>query len=285
MSSRSKRNRAIQDEDDYEDDYAEASTSNAQRDPKRSHQDDSLYTQLDSQLTAEQTSQEFERKVNDTVRYALACEHRKQIIRKDDIAKKVLTTHSRSFPMIFDKTQKKLRHLFGMELTELASKDKSTAAKRATAKNTATKSYVLRNILPEEHNDPSIIHHADEEYESAGILYVILALIFVNERHMNDETLYSHLNRLRVPEESEAFGDRAKLLDGFVRHGYLRRQKLASELTQSDQPAFEYSWGPRAKAEIPEQNMAGLISSVYGVEGGELDKLQDSIYKAAALDT
>lgn len=32
--------------------------------------------------------------------------------------------------MIFDKTQKKLRHLFGMELTELASKDKSTAAKR-----------------------------------------------------------------------------------------------------------------------------------------------------------
>lgn len=34
------------------------------------------------------TRQDLERKVNDTVRYALACEHRKQVIRKDDITRK-----------------------------------------------------------------------------------------------------------------------------------------------------------------------------------------------------
>jgi hypothetical protein len=76
------------------------------------------------------------------------------------------------------------------------------------------------------------------------------------------EILYSHLNRLRIPEESEAFGDRGRMLDGFVKHGYLHRQKLVMEAAQNDQPVFEYSWGPRAKAEIPEHNMVGLISSV-----------------------
>jgi hypothetical protein len=40
----------------------------------------------------------------------------------------VLGSNSRAFPVIFEKTQKKLRHLFGMELCELASKEKPTAA-------------------------------------------------------------------------------------------------------------------------------------------------------------
>lgn len=51
-------------------------------------------------------------------------------------------------------------------------------------------------------------------------------------------------------------------MDAFVKHGYLHRQKLVMEAAQNDQPIFEYSWGPRAKAEIPEHNMVGLISSV-----------------------
>lgn len=72
----------------------------------------------------------------------------------------------------------------------------------------------------------------------------------------------SHLNRLRIPEDSETFGDRARMLDGFVKQGYLQRQKLNPDVAQGDQPVFQYSWGPRAKAEIPEQNMVGLISSV-----------------------
>lgn len=40
----------------------------------------------------------------------------------------VLGSSSRAFPVVFEKTQKKLRHLFGMELTELAMKEKPTAA-------------------------------------------------------------------------------------------------------------------------------------------------------------
>ncbi|KAI9282832.1 MAGE family-domain-containing protein [Umbelopsis sp. AD052] len=264
QSSRARRQRNLRDEDDEDDDYTQPSTSGTQREPKRIRQEDSSYNELDSQLTAEQTSQDLERKVNDTVRYALACEHRKQVIRKDDITRKVLTDRSRSFPAIFDKTQAKLRHIFGMELTELVTKEKSNPTKRAAAngKVQLSKTYVLRNILPEEQNDPQIIHHTDDEYQSTGLLYVILSLIFVNEQSMNDELLMSHLNRLRIPEESETFGDRARMLDGFVKQGYLQRQKLNADVAQGDQPVFQYSWGPRAKAEVPEQNMVGLISSV-----------------------
>jgi MAGE family len=56
----------------------------------------------------------------------------------------------------------------------------------ANGKVILSKTYVLRNILPEEQNDPQIIHHTDEEYQSTGLLYIILSLIFVNEQSMND---------------------------------------------------------------------------------------------------
>ncbi|KAM3582946.1 hypothetical protein VKS41_004702 [Umbelopsis sp. WA50703] len=176
-----------------------------------------------------------------------------------------------------------------MELCELASKEKPTAAgakkpQKAEGKTAVSKAYILRNILPEDQNDPDIIHHTDEEHESTGLLYIILALLFVNEQTMDDETLTAHLDRLRVPNESESFGDRSKILDGFVRQGYLARQKLTLESNQSDRAVFQYSWGLRSKAEVPEENMVGFISSVYNVQGNELDKLQDSIYKAAAID-
>ncbi|KAG2179843.1 hypothetical protein INT43_003629 [Umbelopsis isabellina] len=268
MSTRTRRRQIQASERELdEEDYAESSTSTSQREAKRSRLPESTYDEIDSQMTLEQSSQDLERKVNDTVRYALACEHRKQIIRRDDIAKKVLGSSSRAFPVIFEKTQKKLRHLFGMELTELASKEKPTAAgakktQKAEHKAATSKAYILRNILPEEQNDPDIIHHTDEEHESTGLLYIILALLFVNEQTMDDETLTAHLDRLRVPNESESFGDRPKVLDGYVRQGYLARQKLALESNQSDRAVFQYSWGPRSKAEIPEQNMVGFISSV-----------------------
>jgi hypothetical protein len=65
---------------------------------------------------------------------------------------------------------------------------------KATTKDVkavSTKTFVLRNILPEEQNDPLIIHHRDGEYESTGLLYVILALIFVNEQRMKDGKSFS----------------------------------------------------------------------------------------------
>lgn len=59
-------------------------------------------------------------------------------------------------------------------------------AQKADNKAATSKAYILRNILPEEQNDPDIIHHTDEEHESTGLLYIILALLFVNEQTMDD---------------------------------------------------------------------------------------------------
>jgi MAGE family len=87
------------------------------------------------------------------------------------------------------------------------------------------------------------------------------------------ETLTAHLDRLRVPNESESFGDRSKILDGFVRQGYLARQKLTLESNQSDRAVFQYSWGLRSKAEVPEENMVGFISSVSSRKSEELVQL------------
>jgi hypothetical protein len=59
-------------------------------------------------------------------------------------------------------------------------------AQKAEGKTAVSKAYILRNILPEDQNDPDIIHHTDEEHESTGLLYIILALLFVNEQTMDD---------------------------------------------------------------------------------------------------
>lgn len=60
------------------------------------------------------------------------------------------------------------------------------------AKPVTTRSYILRSILDNKYNEPELIKRKDEDYESMGILYVILALIFTNERAMHDGKMAVH---------------------------------------------------------------------------------------------
>lgn len=54
------------------------------------------------------------------------------------------------------------------------------------AKPVTTRNYILRSILDNKYNEPELIKRTKEDYELMGILYVILALIFTNERAMHD---------------------------------------------------------------------------------------------------
>lgn len=67
-----------------------------------------------------------EQLVKKLVRYALACEYARLPIKRDGIREKVLGNNGRSFKRVFDGAQHHLRHVFGMELSELPSREKRT---------------------------------------------------------------------------------------------------------------------------------------------------------------
>ncbi|KAI7876012.1 MAGE-domain-containing protein [Lichtheimia hyalospora FSU 10163] len=223
------------------------------------------------------------RKVKDTVRYALACEYRRQPIRRDDINKKVLQERTREFKHVHAGAQRKLKHLFGMEMVEMGQREKPSIkekTKSENAKPATTRNYILRSILDNKYNEPELIKRKDEDYESMGILYVILALILTNERAMHDVNLKEHLDRLNVHEDSPKFGDREKLLDGFVKQGYLHRAKVGDEARGNSDNVWEYYWGPRARAEIYDSNIVEFITSFFGDDGVNIEELQGNIYKS-----
>lgn len=154
------------------------------------------------------------RQIKDLVRFALACEYKGAFIRRDDINKKGTTaktteqssTHvrtlsyslicistvlqqSRGFNLIHAEAQKKLRHLFGMEMVELSAREKPKpggAVGKSEKPTTSARAYVLRNLMDSHYTLPELIKRPDEEYEKMGLCYVILALIFSKELAMND---------------------------------------------------------------------------------------------------
>ncbi|KAI8146057.1 MAGE family-domain-containing protein [Fennellomyces sp. T-0311] len=261
-----KRTRRIR--DDSDDDYrAGSSSQRIKTDPTTTNWD----------------ADAFQRKVNDTVRYALACEYKRTPIRRDEVNKKILQERSRDFNRVQQAANRKLQHLFGLEMVDLLPKEKPSLDKnKSTTKPTSTiKSYILCNTLSNEVRTPELIHRSDEEYHNTGLLYVILSLIFTNEQIMSEMDLTEHLDRLGVTDESRAFGDREKVLDSFVKQNYLTRDKVAGD--QQNETTREYYWGPRARAEITDEDIIGFITSVYGSDTNE-ESMKDNILKAAGFD-
>ncbi|KAI7862084.1 MAGE homology domain-containing protein, partial [Spinellus fusiger] len=233
---------------------------------------------------------ELSRKVKDTVRYCLACEYKGTPIRREDITKKILQEHGKEYKRVQSMANTKLRELFGMEMVELPVRDKGPSTHRKEKAVVVSRGYVLRNLLPEAYNAPDLIHISDKEYATTGLVYVVLALIFVSEQTLSNGELLElaeHLDRLCVREETHAFGDRDKLIEGYVKQGYLARHKIGnagpSDTDTAADLQYEYTWGPRAKVEIPEENMVNFIASLYELQETGLEELTNYIYKAAGF--
>jgi len=95
-----------------------------------------------------------------------------------------------------------------------------------------------------------------------GLLTVILSLIHVNGRVLSDE----------------------KLLSTFVKQGYLDKQKTnrIDQSQNSEKDPLEYRWGPRAKIEMPENNLIKFIRALFGHDTPpDLDK---QIERSSGID-
>ncbi|KAJ1915202.1 hypothetical protein IWQ60_008521 [Tieghemiomyces parasiticus] len=208
-------------------------------------------THSTSGTTTPALSEAQDRKVNDLVRLALFSEYRKYPIKREDINRRILVDQTRTFPVIFTEAQKRLRHVFGLEMVELPARDKpgatqGNAVTRRAAQSkdkapTAKTGFILRNLLamriPKPHPDlaeaeTGAVLHWGNENRMMGIVATILSLIFLNQMAIPGERLEYYLQRLDLQVSS---ADRAEekypfaaVLAPLVKQGYLERISLGA---------------------------------------------------------
>ncbi|EIE90824.1 hypothetical protein RO3G_15535 [Rhizopus delemar RA 99-880] len=173
-------------------------------------------------------------------------------IRRDNINKLISPDNKRIFNLLLQRANQRLRNVFGFELQEATLKDKSgvqqqdlqaqtqsTQAESSTQAQTQKQTtagnvsgvYFLRNVMKEHYILPEIVKRPKEEYVQTGVLYVILALLFVNEYEMDS-----------------------------LKYQYLKKTKLDDQ--EGEEIEYRFQWGARAYAELPCQNMVEFISNV-----------------------
>ncbi|EKM51401.1 uncharacterized protein PHACADRAFT_152114 [Phanerochaete carnosa HHB-10118-sp] len=143
---------------------------------------------------------------------------------------------------------------------------------------------------------------------TVGLLYVILSLILVHGRNLPDNDLKAYLRRLRLNQNTPIptnarLPHAAPTLEAFlwqcVRQGYLDLQRLgdakggpkkrgrAPAATQvgnggDEAVVYEWRWGPRAQAEVGEQDVARFVADFmverarHEAAGGDTDEDEDA---------
>ena len=190
--------------------------------------------------------QDRDRLANDIVRYMLASDYRKHLIKQVDIKKNALKDYSRSFNSLMKMAIEKLRGVFGIEVME------TDWGKQ--------KAYILVNICDNKY-DAAHQTWPPEDHANMGLIMVLLGVIFMKGNVLTEEDLNDLLNRLGISFDhpDETFGDvRLLIFTDFVRKGYL----VVEREHGSDPPSHLFRWGPRAKVETSKKHAMDFICQV-----------------------
>jgi len=160
------------------------------------------------------------------------------------------------------------------------------AAQRTEKQATTTKTWILTTTLPAKyHNDPAILSPPLVPTSSAESTYVALytfihTLLALSAGGSIAETkLTRYLHRMNL-STSTPLGSTEKLLQRLVKDGYIIRHKDNS----GGEEVVEYMIGPRAKMEIGDEGVRGLVRGVYGKVDAEAEELEKAIDKSLAID-
>ncbi|KAK4649573.1 uncharacterized protein QC761_120190 [Podospora bellae-mahoneyi] len=243
-------------------------------------------------------NEELSQLIKGLVRYAIACDFSRTPIRRDAIREKVLGTNGRQFKTAFAGAQKQLRAVFGMEMVELPARDKNLmtteqkrkAAKSQSQKEATSNAYILTNILPEELRTPALtrpskVVSAEGEAAYTALYTTIISLITISGGELSDTRLRRHLARLNAAEYMPSMNpnDPANptektdvVLQRMIKHGYLVR--MVDNRGNGDDDSTTWHVGPRGKAEVPKESIAGFVRTIYGGSDPELEsKIQISL--------
>ncbi|KIW24224.1 uncharacterized protein PV07_09952 [Cladophialophora immunda] len=211
------------------------------------------------------------------VRLALATEYSRTPLRRSDISQKIFkdanTSGGRtSFKAVFEGAQRVLKDVFGMQLTELPSKEKTTLKDRRTqatqtksSSNNSTKSWILVSTLPPELKQnpliaqPTRAPNVDVESSYTALYTFILSLIYLNNNAITDQKLERYLKRVNA-DTYTPLGNKEKLLQRMMKEGYIEKRRD----TSSGEEIIEWTPGPRGKIEVGVEGVTGLVRTVYG---------------------
>lgn len=121
---------------------------------------------------------------------------------------------------------------------------------------------------------------ANAESTYVALYTFIHALLSLSPGGSLQETkLARYLHRMNL-SNSTPLGSTDKLLQRMVKDGYIVRYKDSS----GGEEVVEYMAGPRAKMEIAEEGIRGLVRGVYGKVDAEAEELEKAIDKSLAID-
>ncbi|OHX00682.1 MAGE family protein, partial [Colletotrichum incanum] len=209
------------------------------------------------------------------VRYALACEFSRTPIRRDGIKERVLGDQGRAFRKVFDLAQQQLRTVWGMELQELAVREKFTMAEKRQGKSkaelgTSSGVFVLSTTLPARYRAPTIIAPSkapsiEAEASYMGFYTMIVTIILASGGELSEQKLRRHLNRVNA--EANVASERTEdVLKRMQAQGYVVRKVQKNAAMQAQDGSEDITWlvGPRGLEEVGIDGAAGLVRAVYG---------------------
>ncbi|KAK6224960.1 MAGE family protein [Colletotrichum tabaci] len=217
------------------------------------------------------------------VRYALACEFSRTPIRRDGIKERVLGDQGRAFRKVFEMAQLQLRTVWGMELQELAVREKFTMAEKRQGKFggdfEASGVFVLSTTLPATYRTPAIIAPSkapsiETEASYIGFYTMIITIILASGGELSEQKLRRHLNRLNA-EANVASEKTEDVLKRMQVQGYVVRKVQKNAATQAQDGSEDITWlvGPRGLDEVGIGGAAGLVRAVYGEQAdADLEK-------------
>lgn len=240
--------------------------------------------------------------VKNFVRLALASEHTRTPIRREEISKKVFVNdHKRCFKLIYDRTQLRLQHTFGMKLVELPAKDRTknmtmtqqrrnahhqASANPTTSNYKANRSWILQNILPPELKQISQRQHMESERNYNAVVMIILIIVVMSDdQTCTENRVISILERLSWTPQTSA-GPFDEVITKMTRQAYVERVKD----DQSVDGSYNLFVGPRGKMETlwNREDLLSLIVTIYGDTSEEAQErmktLIDSTFDEDEMD-
>jgi len=219
--------------------------------------------QNDVIFTGKVSAEEMNSLVGTVMRYVLfrTGQHKSQPIPRNDIA--ALVTKKYPGParqgltkLVIAKAQGQFADIMGLEMKELVRKTESGEA-------SATRSYILRSLLPKRYQEavagPKRGKERERERQEKSLLLVILMMISLSGDQMTEAKLWEHLGLLGIEKDTKhaTFGDTGSaMLYRFVRQRYL--QKVAKK--SDNGRVWLYQPGENALDEIDQMSLSDAIS-------------------------
>ncbi len=145
------------------------------------------------------------------------------------------------------------------------------AAQKSDKPSSTSKSWILTTTLPRKYRIPAIlsppkIPTTATESTLIGITTFLIALISLSGGSLAEAKLERYLRRANA-EQYTPLDKTDKLIARLIKEGYIVRIKDSS----SGEEVVEYMVGPRGKLEVGDEGVGGLVRSVYGEVGDDLE--------------